>query len=128
MVNVIATPKAPAAIGCYSQAVLAGETLYLSGQIPLQAGENELISGDLLTQARLIFKNISEVCQAAGGSLNNLVKLTVYLTDLSNSTLVNKLMEELFETNYPARAMIEVSALPMNANIEIEAIGYIPFR
>ena len=118
----ISTDRAPAAIGTYSQAVRCGELVFLSGQIPLSPATMELVSNNFSEQARQAFDNLAAVAQAADGSLNHLVKLTIYLTDLDNFQAVNELMAELFEEPFPARAAVEVSALPRGAAIEVEAI------
>ena len=120
--NTISTDRAPAAIGTYSQAVRCGELVFLSGQIPLSPATMELVSNNFNEQARQAFANLAAVAQAADGSLNHLVKLTIYLTDLGNFQAVNQLMAELFEEPFPARAAVEVSALPRGAAIEVEAI------
>jgi reactive intermediate/imine deaminase len=120
----IHTPSAPAAIGPYSQAVAttAAQTVYLSGQIPLDPDSMELVSTDFTDQAHQVFGNLSSVAGAAGGSLADCVKLTIYLVDLSQFQTVNEVMSTYFEQPYPARAAIEVSALPKGAAIEIDAI------
>ena len=118
----ISTDRAPAAIGTYSQAVRCGELVFLSGQIPLSPATMELVSNNFSEQARQAFDNLAAVAQAADGSLNHLVKLTIYLTDIDNFQAVNELMAELFEEPFPARAAVEVSALPRGAAIEVEAI------
>lgn len=119
---VIHTEDAPAAIGPYSQAVKAGNTVYLSGQIPLDPTTMELVDGDVEAQARQVFKNLDKVCQAAGGSLNDMAKLNIYMIDLGNFAKVNKVMEEFFEAPYPARAAVEISALPKGAQVEAEGV------
>lgn len=118
----IRTDKAPSAIGPYSQAVRVGETVYLSGQIPLDPVNMELVAGDIAAQARRVFDNLRAVCQEAGGDLANIVKLTIYLTDLRAFAEVNKVMSEYFGEPYPARAAVGVAALPKGAAIEMEAI------
>ena len=118
----IATEKAPAAIGTYSQAVQVGDTVYLSGQIPLVPETMVIIEGGFDEQARQVFRNLSAVTAAAGGTLDNLVKLTVYLTDLGNFQTVNEVMEEFFTLPFPARAAIGVAELPKLAQVEVEAI------
>ena len=110
--EIISTDKAPQAIGPYSQAVKAGNTVYLSGQIPLIAETMELIEGDISTQAEQVFKNLSEVAKAAGGSLNDAVKVNISLTDLGDFTAVNEVMAATFEQPFPARACVQVAALP----------------
>ena len=118
----IFTEKAPAAIGPYSQAVKVNNTVYLSGQIPLDPETMELVSGDIQVQARQVFANLSAVCEAAGADLSGIVKLNIFLTDLSNFAAVNEVMSELFEQPYPARAAIGVNELPKGAEIEMDAI------
>ena len=117
----IRTPEAPAAIGTYSQAIRAGDTVYLSGQIPLVPSTMTLAE-DLRGQIHQVFRNLSAVATAAGGSLAHIVKLTVYLRDLDHFATVNAVMSEYFEAPYPARAAIGVASLPMGASIEIEGI------
>ena len=119
---VINTDKAPAAIGPYSQAIKAGNTVYLSGQIPLDPATMELVSDDFETQARQVFHNLRAVCEEAAGSLGEIVKINLYLVDLGNFAVVNKIMEEVFEKPYPARAAVGVKALPKGAQFEAEAI------
>jgi reactive intermediate/imine deaminase len=120
--QIIHTEQAPAAIGPYSQAVRAGDTLYLSGQIPLVPGTGELVAGDIQIQARQVFSNLAAVAEAAGGDLGDLVKLNIFLTDLAHFPLVNEVMAETFAEPYPARAAIGVAALPKGAEIEMDAI------
>jgi len=122
----IHTDDAPAAIGPYSQAVRAGDTVYLSGQIPLDAASGELIDGDFEARVRRVLDNLSAVCRAAGGELSDIVKLNVYLTDLSRFGEVNSIMAEVFETPYPARAAVEVAGLPKGTDVEMEAVASIP--
>ena len=119
---VIHTDKAPAAIGTYSQAVKVNNTVYLSGQIPLIPETMELIEGDISVQIRQVFDNLSEVCAASGGDLSNIVKLNIFLTDLSNFGAVNQVMGEYFQQPYPARAAIGVSELPKGAQVEMDGI------
>ena len=120
--QVISTDKAPAAIGTYSQAVKAGETVYMSGQIPLDPATMEVVSDDFKAQAVQVFKNLQAVAEAAGGSLSDLVKLNIYMTDLSNFATVNEVMAEFVTQPYPARAAIEVSALPKGVQVEMDAV------
>ncbi len=121
--TIIKTDKAPSAIGTYSQAVIAGNTGYLSGQIALDPLTQELVGHDNIEiQIRRVFDNLSAVSQAAGGSLANLVKLNVYLTDLTHFPLVNSVMAQYFKEPYPARAAVGVTALPKGAQVEIDAI------
>ena len=118
----IHTEAAPAAIGTYSQAVRTGHTVYLSGQIPLDPSTMELIGGDIDAQIRQVFDNLSAVAGAAGGSLFDVVKLTVYLVDIGDFPRVNEIMSEYFEKPYPARVAVGVSALPKAAVVEMDAI------
>jgi reactive intermediate/imine deaminase len=120
--SVIRTTDAPAAIGAYSQAVRAGSTVYLSGQIPLDPVSQALVGDAPEAQIRQVFDNLSAVARAAGGSLDDAVKLTVYLTDLGNFAIVNEIMAEYFEAPYPARAAVGVAELPKGAAVEVEAI------
>ncbi|WP_288131941.1 RidA family protein [Microbulbifer sp.] len=119
---VIKTDKAPAAIGSYSQAVKVDNTIYLSGQIPLVPETMELVSDDFREQAHQVFKNLAAVCDAGNGSLDHIVKLNLYLTDLSNFATVNEVMEEVFTHPFPARAAVGVKELPKGAQFEAEAI------
>jgi reactive intermediate/imine deaminase len=120
--QIIHTDRAPAAIGPYSQAVRAGDTVYLSGQIPLLPGSGELVTGDIQTQAKQVFANLAAVAEAAGGHLGDIVKLNIFLTDLGHFPLVNEVMAEIFDEPYPARAAIGVAALPKGAEIEMDAV------
>lgn len=120
--KIIHTDQAPAAIGCYSQAVQIDHTVYLSGQIPLVPQTMQLVSDNFTEQAHQVFKNLRAVAEAAGGNLNNLVKLNAYLTDLQNFAAFNEVMAEYFTAPYPARAAVEVSALPKGAMVEAEGI------
>lgn len=119
---VISTDKAPAAIGTYNQAIKTGTTVYLSGQIPLVPETMEIISEDFAEQAEQVFKNLVAVCEAAGGSLANAVKLNIFLTDLGNFAQVNEIMAKYVAEPYPARAAVQVSALPKGVQIEIDGI------
>lgn len=121
MKQIISTPYAPAAIGTYSQAVKVGDTVYLSGQIPLDPSSMQLVEG-FDNQVRRVFDNLKAVCEAAGGSLNDLVKVNVYLIDLSNFAKVNEIMATYFQQPYPARAAVGVSALPRGSQVEIEGV------
>ena len=121
----IQTSAAPEAIGTYSQAVESGPWLFLSGQIPLVPETMLQVDGYIAEQTRQVFKNLSAVCQAAGGQLSDVVKLTVYLTDLGNFQVVNEVMSSFFDAPYPARAAVEVSALPKGVDIEIDGIMFI---
>jgi reactive intermediate/imine deaminase len=118
----IVTADAPEAIGPYSQAVKIGQTTYLSGQIPLKPDTMELVSGDIEAEIRQAFANLHAVCQAGGGSLNHLVKIQIYLTDLSHFAVVNQVMESILEAPYPARAAIGVAELPKGARVEVDGI------
>lgn len=118
----IHTDHAPAAIGPYSQAVRMGQTVFLSGQIPLDPTTGELVPGDVAAQARRSFDNLKAVCEAAGGSLAQVARLGLYLTDLGEFAAVNAVMAEYFEAPYPARSTIEVSGLPKGAAFEVDAI------
>jgi reactive intermediate/imine deaminase len=118
----IHTSKAPAAIGPYSQAIRAGNTVYLSGQIPLNPATMEIVKGDIRAQIRQVFDNLAAVAEASGGSLANAVRLTVYLTDLANFPLVNEIMAQYCKDPYPARAAIGVAQLPRGAAVEVDGI------
>lgn len=120
--TIIDTPNAPAAIGTYSQAVKVGQTVYLSGQIPLVPGSGELITGAIEPQIRRVFDNLRALCVAAGGDLRHIVKLNVFLTDLKHFPEVNRIMAEYFQQPYPARAAIGVAQLPKGAEVEMDAI------
>jgi reactive intermediate/imine deaminase len=124
--EIISTDQAPAAIGTYSQAVRVGDTVYVSGQIPLHPESMELVGASINDQVHQVFKNLSAVAQAAGGSLADVAKLTVYLTDLGNFATVNEIMAQYFDEPYPARAAIGVAALPRDVAIEIDAIMVLP--
>ncbi len=118
----IATANAPAAIGTYSQAVKVGQTTYLSGQIPLIPESMALVEGNIEAEVRQAFTNLKAVCEAAGGSLNHLAKVNVFLTDLTHFPVVNQVMEEFFEAPFPARAAIGVADLPKGARVEVDGI------
>ena len=120
--QIIATTHAPAAIGPYSQAVRAGDTVYFSGQIPLDPATGNLVDGDIGAQTRRVFDNLVAVAQAAGGSLAQVVRVGIYVTDLANFATVNAVMAEYFQQPYPARSTIEVSALPKGAQVEVDAV------
>ena len=124
--SVIHTDQAPAAIGTYSQAIKAGTTVYLSGQIPLVPETMEVISEDFAEQAHQVFKNVSAVCEAAGGSVQDLVKVNIFLTDLSKFATVNEIMSQYFQQPYPARAAVQISALPKAVQIEIDGVMELP--
>lgn len=120
--EIISTEKAPQAIGTYSQAVKVGTTVYMSGQIPLIPETMEMIEGDIQLQIHRVFHNLQAVAEAAGGDLSNIVKLNIFLTDLSNFPQVNEVMAEYFQQPYPARAAIGVAALPKDAGVEMDAV------
>jgi len=126
MRKAIATEAAPAAIGAYSQAVRAGDAVYLSGQIPLDPATMELATGDIEQEIRRVLENLAAVAQAAGGGLDDVVKLTVFLVDLGHFATVNTVMAEYFQAPYPARAAIGVAALPKGARIEMDAVLHLP--
>ena len=113
---------APAAIGTYSQAITSGQFVFMSGQIPLDPGTMEIVDGDFEARARQVFDNLKAVAEEAGGSLDQIVKLTIYLTDLDNFATVNSVMTEYFHEPYPARAALGVASLPKGADVEAEAI------
>ena len=119
---VIATQSAPQAIGPYSQGIKAGNTVWISGQIPLDPISMTLVEGDIAAQAEQVFTNLTAIAEAAGGRLNNAVKVNISLTDLSDFDAVNTVMASHFEAPYPARACVQVAALPKGADIEVEAI------
>lgn len=120
--DIIQTGAAPAAIGTYSQAVRSGNLVFLSGQIPLDPATMEIVDGDFEARARRVFDNLKAVAEAAGGSLDQVVKLTVYLTELDNFAAINSVMAEYFDEPYPARAALGVKSLPKGADVEAEAI------
>lgn len=120
--EIINTDKAPAAIGTYSQAVKVNDTVYISGQIGLIPETMEMIIDDIEAEIKQVFSNIAAICEAAGGSIDKIVKLTVLLTDLGNFATLNEIMSEYFSEPYPARAAYEVAGLPKGGNVEIEAI------
>ncbi|MBI3772392.1 MAG: RidA family protein [Gammaproteobacteria bacterium] len=120
--QIIHTDKAPKAIGTYSQAVKVGTTVYLSGQIPLVPATMELVKGDMEAQIRQVFENLKAVAEAAGGGLQHVAKLNIFLTDLSHFSVVNQVMAEYFHPPYPARAAIGVASLPRGAAVEMDAI------
>ncbi len=121
----VVTDKAPGAIGAYSQAVKCGDTVYLSGAIPLVPETMEVVSDDVRTQVEQVFTNLEAECRAAGGSFADVVKLTVYLPDLAHFPIVNEVMAERFEEPYPARAAIGVAALPKDVAVEVEGIMHL---
>lgn len=120
------TDRAPAAIGPYSQAVRQGDTVYLSGQIPLDPDSGLLVEGDIDAQARRAFDNLKAVCEAAGGSLDDVVRLGLYLTDLGQFAAVNAVMSDYFDAPYPARSTIGVASLPRGAQFEVDAVMVLP--
>jgi reactive intermediate/imine deaminase len=120
--KVIHTDKAPHAIGTYSQAVQVGDSVYLSGQIPLVPESMEMVEGNMEAQIRRVFDNLSAVASAAGGSLADIAKLNIFLTDLAHFPLVNQVMTDYFQEPYPARAAVGVSALPKDAQVEMDAV------
>lgn len=122
----IHTDNAPAAVGTYSQAVKVGNFVFLSGQIPLVPETMETVAGDFTTRARQVFENLKAVAEEAGGSLNDAVKLTIFLTDLGNFAAVNEVMAEYCDEPYPARAAVQVSALPKGVDVEADAILALP--
>ena len=119
---VISTPNAPEAIGPYSQAVKVGNIVWISGQIPLVPGSMELVTGDIRAQATQVFNNLAAIAEAAGGSLDKAVKINISLTDLADFAAVNEVMATFFAEPYPARACVQVAALPRAVDIEVEAI------
>jgi|TARA_B100000768_G_C11235887_1_gene357230 reactive intermediate/imine deaminase len=123
--QIIHTAKAPQAIGTYSQAVKVGGVVYLSGQIPLVPETMEIIDGDFSAQVRLVFDNLLAVAEAAGGTLQDIVKLNIFLTDLSHFATVNEIMAEYFEQPYPARAAIGVASLPKAVSVEMDGVMHI---
>jgi reactive intermediate/imine deaminase len=121
--SIISTPNAPQAIGTYSQAVKCGNTVYVSGQIPLDPASGQLVTGDMEAQIRRVFDNLKAILNAAGGDFSHVAKLNVFLTDLSHFALVNKVMSEYFREPYPARAAIGVAALPKGAQVEMDCVA-----
>ncbi len=120
--SIISTPNAPQAIGTYSQAVKCGNTVYVSGQIPLDPKTSELVQGEMELHVRRVFDNLKAIINAAGGDFSHVAKLNVFLTDLNNFALVNKIMAEYFTQPYPARAAIQVAALPKGAQVEMDCV------
>ncbi len=123
--EIVRTDQAPQAIGTYSQAVKVGEVVYLSGQIPLVPETMEMVEGDIEAQIRRVFDNLRAVARAAGGDLQDIVKLNVFLTDLGDFPVVNQVMAEYFSEPYPARAAIGVAALPKGAGVEMDAVMHL---
>ena len=120
--KIISTPHAPAAIGTYSQAVQVDNTVYVSGQIPLDPKTGKAVEGDIVVQIRQVFENLKAIAEAAGGTLNSAVKYNVFLTDLGHFASVNQVMEEYLEAPFPARAAVQVAALPKGVEVEVDAI------
>lgn len=120
--QIISTPDAPQAIGTYSQAVRVGQTVYVSGQIPLDPATGQLVSGDIEAEIRRVFDNLAAIAKAAGGSLQNAVRVTVFLTDLGHFAKVNEVMAQYFPQPWPARAALGVSQLPRGARVEIDCV------
>lgn len=126
MKSIINTEKAPSAIGTYSQAIKVNNTVYLSGQIPLIPETMLVVEGGFAEQAEQVFKNLVAVCEAAGGNINDMVKVNIFMTDLANFATVNEIMSRYFSEPYPARAAIQVSKLPKDVQIEIDGIMELP--
>jgi len=126
MKSIISTDQAPSAIGTYSQAVKVNNTVYLSGQIPLIPETMTVIEGGFSEQTEQVFKNLVAVCEAAGGNINDMVKVNIFMIDLANFTTVNEIMSRYFKQPYPARAAIQVSKLPKDVEIEIDGIMELP--
>jgi reactive intermediate/imine deaminase len=126
--EIIETKQAPQAIGTYSQAVKVDHTVYLSGQIPLVPATMTIVDGDIAAQITQVFDNLQAVAQAAGGDLADIVKLNVFLTDLSNFPLVNEIMGRYFEAPYPARAVVGVAALPKGVGVEMDAVMFLKLQ
>lgn len=120
--STIFSDQAPAAIGPYSQAIRAGNTVYFSGQVPLDPATGKLVEGDIAEQARRVFDNLTAVAAAGGGSLAKIVRVGIYVTDLANFAAVNAVMADYFEQPYPARSTIEVAGLPLGAKVEVDAV------
>ena len=120
--EIISTENAPQAIGPYSQAVKAGGLMFISGQIPLNPETGDLVSGSIEDEANQVLQNIKSICEAAGHGMEDIVKITIFLTDLGNFATVNEVMKKHFSEPYPARATVEISGLPLGVNVEMEAI------
>jgi reactive intermediate/imine deaminase len=120
--QIISTDQAPAAVGTYSQAVRHGDTVYVSGQIPLDPATGKLVEGGIADQIHRVFQNLEAVCKAAGSDLSGIVKLNIFLADMGNFPTVNSVMAEYFNEPYPARAAVGVAALPLGAQVEMEAV------
>ena len=123
--QIIQTDNAPSAVGTYSQAIKVGNMVFVSGQIPLDPLSMRLVAGDIRQQIHQVFKNLHAICQESGGNLMDIVKLTIYLTDLSHYQWVNDIMEVYFQTPFPARAAVQVSALPKDSAVEMDAILFV---
>lgn len=126
MKSIITTDKAPSAIGTYSQAVKVNNTVYLSGQIPLEPSSMTVVEGGFAEQTEQVFKNLAAVCEAAGGTINDMVKVNIFMVDLGNFATVNEIMAKYFEQPYPARAAIQISKLPKDVEIEIDGVMELP--
>ena len=124
-INTIATPKAPAAIGPYSQAVKAGNLVFISGQLPIDPETGTMVEGDIKEKTHRVMQNLRAICEAAGAGLDSVVKTTIYLTDLSQFKAVNETYGEYFADNPPARVTVQVAALPLDSQIEIDAVVYL---
>lgn len=122
----ISTTQAPKAIGPYSQGIAAGQFLFVSGQLPINPDKGEMVDGDIAARAEQVFDNISAIVKSAGGSMADVVKVTLFLTDMADFQQVNEVYSRHFQTPYPARSAVQVSALPLGSNIEAEAIVYLP--
>jgi reactive intermediate/imine deaminase len=120
--QIIRAENAPQAIGPYSQAVRSGNTLYFSGQTPIDPATGKLVDGDITAQTRRVFENLEAVCSAAGASFDQVIRVGIYLTDLGNFAAVNAVMKEYFREPFPARSTIGVAALPLNANVEVDMV------
>lgn len=121
----VSTQKAPKAIGPYSQGIFVDQFLFISGQLPINPADGKMIDGDIAEKARQVFRNISAIAESAGGSIADVVKVTLFLTDMSDFQQVNEVYSQYFKSPYPARSAIQVSALPLGSNIEAEAIVHI---
>lgn len=122
----ISTTQAPKAIGPYSQGIVAGQFLFVSGQLPINPDKGEMVDGDIAARAEQVFDNLSAIVRSAGGSITDVVKVTLFLTDMADFQQVNEVYSRHFQTPYPARSAVQVSALPLGSNIEAEAIVYLP--
>ena len=122
----ISTSHAPRAIGPYSQGITAGQFVFVSGQLPINPENGEMVEGDITARAEQVFKNVSAIIQSAGGSMGDIVKVTLFLTDMGDFQQVNEVYSNVFQTPFPARSAVQVAALPLGSNIEAEAIAFIP--